>query len=105
MPSASAMQPSLADWIMTPLSRSSTFTLLCSAAYMVEPCDGAPPFRQALTLMTYSSSRLMLPSWSWSNTTLTVISLARLAGATRSSAAFSNRTEPVSASTSSACGA
>ena len=70
MPSASAMQPSLAGLDhRRPCSRSSTFTRLCSAAYMVEPRDGAPPLRQALTLMMYSSSRLMLPSWSWSNTT------------------------------------
>jgi hypothetical protein len=62
MPSASAMQPSLADWIIAPFNRFSTLTLLLSAAYMVEPCDGAPPFRQALTLMLYSSVRLMLPS-------------------------------------------
>ena len=66
---------------MTPWSRSSTFTRLWSAANMVEPRDGAPPLRQAFSLMTNSSSSLSLPCSSWSNTTSTVISLARLAGA------------------------
>ena len=44
MPSASAMQPSLADWMITPFRRSSTFTRLCSAAYMVEPRRHRPAF-------------------------------------------------------------
>ena len=105
MPSASAMQPSLADWMMTPCSRSSTFTRLWIAAYIVEPLDIAPPLRQAFSLMTKSSVSLMLPSSSCSNATSRVISLARLAGATSASALFSNSTEPVSASIRMACGA
>ena len=44
------MQASLADWMITPCSRSSTVTLLLIAAYIVEPCDGAPPLRQAFSL-------------------------------------------------------
>ena len=76
------MQPSLADWMMTPWSRSDTFTLLCRMANMVEPPDGAPPFFQALTLMPNSSSSLMLPSLSSLKTTSAVINFARLAGAT-----------------------
>ena len=56
--SASTMQASLADWMIMPCSRSSTGTLLCSAANMVEPCDGAPPLRQAFSLTTYSSVEL-----------------------------------------------
>src|SRR5438093_136158 len=47
MPSASAMQASLPDWMISPLRRSITFTLLWIAANMDEPCEGAPPLRQA----------------------------------------------------------
>ena len=36
---------------MMPWIRSDTSTLLWMAANMVEPCDGAPPLRQAFSLM------------------------------------------------------
>src|SRR3990172_152018 len=40
IPSASTMQASLADWMMTARSRSSTLILLLSEANMVEPREG-----------------------------------------------------------------
>ena len=52
----------------------------------VEPCDGAPPLRQAFSLMTYSSSSLMLPSLSWSNTTFDGHQLGEARGRRSSSA-------------------
>ncbi len=48
MPSASAMQASLADWMITPCSRSSTDTLLWIGMNMLDVREGAPPLRQAL---------------------------------------------------------
>ena len=44
------MQASLPDWMIMPCRRSSTGTLLWSAANIVEPCEGAPPLRQAFSL-------------------------------------------------------
>jgi hypothetical protein len=68
------------------------------AAYMVEPRDGAPPFRQAFSLTVNSSSSRRLPCVIWLNTYSAVISLDMLDGATSVSADFSNRTLPLSAS-------
>ena len=61
-PSASAIQASLPEAIITPRSRSSTFTRLLIAANIAEPPEGAPPLRQACSLMVNSSSSLMRPS-------------------------------------------
>ncbi len=104
-PSASTMHASFADWIISPCRRSSTETLLWIAANMVEPCDGAPPFRHAFSLTIYSSVSLMRPSLSSWNTYSAVMSFARLAGKTSRSASRSNRTAPYSASIRIACGA
>ena len=92
------MQASLPDWMITPCSRSSTLTRLLSGANIVEPPDGAPPLRQAFSLIVISSSSLSLPSAIAWNTTSAVISLDMLAGGLSSSAFFSNSTVPVSAS-------
>src|SRR5476649_255312 len=88
-----------------PRSRSFTEILLLMAAYMVEPCDVAPPLRQAFSLTIYSSVSLMRPSLSSLNTYSTVISLPRLAGKISSSASRANSTAPFSASIKMACGA
>ena len=98
IPSASAMQASLPDWIITPCSRLSTLTRLLSAANIAEPPDGAPPLRQAFSLMVISSSILSLPCAIVCSTSSTVISLDMLAGGLSLSAFFSNRTVPLSAS-------
>ena len=105
MPSASAMQASLPDWMMTPRSRSSTRTRLLIGANMLDVRDGAPPVRQALVLIRSSSSSFRRPCLSSLNTTSAVISLDRLAGGTSSSAFRSNSTVPLSASTRIAVGA
>ena len=98
MPSASAMQASLPDWIITPCNRSRTLTRLFSAANIAEPPDGAPPLRQAFSLMVISSSYLSLPSAIACRTTSVVISLDMLAGGLALSALRSNSTVPLSAS-------
>ena len=105
MPSASAMQESLPLWISAPRRRSSTLTLLLIAANMVEPPDGAPPFRQAYSLMRYSSVGLMSPFFSALKTTSAVISFIMLEGARSSSGFFSNRMLPDFASIRIAVGA
>ena len=105
MPSASAMQESLPDWMMTPRRRSSTLTRLLIGANMLEVRDGAPPVRQALVLTKSSSSSFRRPCLISLNTTSAVISLERLAGATSSSALRSNSTVPLSASIRMAVGA
>src|SRR6185295_18903541 len=105
MPSASVMQPSLADWTIAARNRSLTLITEPSLANMVEPPDGAPPFRQAFSLTLNVSSILSLPLLMVSKTTATVINLARLAGGILSSGALANRTVPVSASISSASAA
>ena len=50
MPSAITMQPSFADWTMTPWMRSRSLMLDLISANMVEVPDGAPPVRQAFSL-------------------------------------------------------
>src|ERR1700730_11016766 len=84
--------------MMTPCSRLSTDTLLWIGMNMLDVCEGAAPRRQALTLTMNSCSGLRCPFASRLNTTSAVISLERLAGGMRSSAAFSNNTLPLSAS-------
>src|SRR5450432_1988515 len=105
MPSASAMQESLTLWMIAPCSRSSTETLLLSAANMVEPPAGAPPRRQAFSLMRYSSVSLMSPCLMAWNTTSAVTSFIMLEGARNSSAFFSNSTLPLEPSIRIAVGA
>src|SRR4051794_25178168 len=105
MPSASAMQESLPLWMIAPCSKSSTGTLLLRMANMVEPPAGAPPLRQAFSLIRYSSVSLILPSLMALKTTSTVISFIMLDGARNSSALFSNSTLPLDASTRIAVGA
>src|SRR6476659_1893036 len=105
MPSASAMQESLPLWMIAPCSRSSTDTLLLRMANMVEPPAGAPPLRQAFSLIRYSSVSLILPSLMALKTTSTVISFIMLEGARNSSALFSNSTLPLDASIRIAVGA
>src|SRR5262249_36096645 len=67
-------------------------------------CDGAPPFRQAFSLMMYSSSGLTWPCLISLNRNSSVISLARLAGATRWSPFLSYKILSLSASTRIAAG-
>src|SRR5262249_13810150 len=66
---------------------------------------GAPPLRQALVLTMNSVLALSLSCLIRLNTSSAVISLERLAGGMRSSAAFSNSTVPLSASINMACAA
>ena len=105
MPSASAMQESLPLWMIAPCSRSLTATLLLIAANIVEPPEGAPPRRQAFSLMRYSSVSLTSPFLTALNTTSAVISFIMLDGARNSSAFFSNSTLPLVASIRIAVGA
>ena len=72
---------------------------------MVEPPAGAPPLRQAFSLIRYSSVSLTLPSLRALKTTSTVISFIMLDGARNSSAFFSNSTLPLDASIRIAVGA
>ena len=72
---------------------------------MVEPPAGAPPLRQAFSLIRYSSVSFILPSLMALKTTSTVISFIMLDGARNSSALFSNSTLPLDASTRIAVGA
>ena len=99
------MQESLPLWMMAPCRRSSTETLLLRMANIVEPPDGAPPLRQAFSLMRYSSVSLILPFLMALNTTSAVISFIMLEGARSSSAFFSNSTLPLEASIRIAVGA
>src|ERR1700677_1126887 len=71
---------------------------------MVDPCDGAPPLRQAFSLMVNSSVSFRRPCLISLKTNSSVISLARLAGATSSSPPFSNSTLLLSESSKSALG-
>ena len=105
MPSASAMQASLPLWMIAPCRRSSTETLLLRMANIVEPPDGAPPLRQAFSLIRYSSVSLTLPFLMALKTTSAVISFIMLEGARSSSAFFSNSTLPLEASIRIAVGA
>src|SRR5246127_4899910 len=105
MPSASAMHASLPLGMIAPCRRSSTDTLLLIAANMVEVPEGAPPLRQAFSLMRYSSVSLTVPSLMAWNTTSAVISFIMLEGARNSSAFFSNSTLPLVASIRIAVGA
>ena len=75
------------------------------AANIVEPPDGAPPRRQAFSLIRYSSLSLIVPSLTALNTTSAVISFIMLDGARSSSAFFSNSTLPLLASIRIAVGA
>ncbi len=72
---------------------------------MVEPPAGAPPLRQAFSLIRYSSVSLTSPFLMALNTTSAVISFIMLDGARNSSAFFSNSTLPLEASIRIAVGA
>src|SRR3954464_8804369 len=91
--------------MIAPCRRSSTETLLLSAANIVDPPAGAPPRRHAFSEILYSSVNLMLPSLTALKTTSAVISFIMLDGARSSSAFFSNSTLPLDASTRIAVGA
>ena len=60
---------------------------------------GAPPVRQACSLITNSSVSETLPFLIASNTISSVISFAMLAGSTGASESLSSSTVPVSTST------
>ena len=105
MPSPSAIAASLPDWMMMPRRRSITRTRLLSCANMLEPPDGAPPRRHAFSEITMVSSGLRLPSAIALKASSAVITFTIEAGDIRSSAFFSNRTLPESASTRMAKGA
>src|SRR4029450_5394751 len=83
MPSASAIQASLADWMIAPCRRSSTATLLLIGMNMLDVCDGAPPLRHALVLTRDSVVDLGAACLFPVNTTSGVINLDRLAGGMR----------------------
>ena len=72
---------------------------------MVEPPAGAPPLRQAFSLIRYSSVSLTSPCLMALKTTSAVISFIMLDGARNSSAFFSNSTLPLEASIRIAVGA
>src|SRR5450631_1803338 len=91
--------------MIAPCRRSSTETLLLSAANIVDPPAGAPPRRQAFSEILYSSVNLMLPCLTALKTTSAVISFIMLDGARNSSAFFSNSTLPLEASIRIAVGA
>ena len=82
-----------------------SFTFELSSAYMVEPPEGAPPRRQASSLMTNSSIHGELLRGQALEDHVMVMSLLMLAGAISSSAFFSNMTMPERASMRMACGA
>src|SRR3979490_3241294 len=72
---------------------------------MVGPPAGAPPRRQAFSLIRYSSVSLMSPCLMAWNTTSAVTSFIMLEGARNSSGFFSNSTLPLEASIRIAVGA
>ena len=96
MPSATAIEASLPDWTMMPRRRSESLMRSLSFANIAEPPDELPPRRQAFSEITNSLSRLSRPCLISLKMTSTAMVFAVLAGATSSSAAFSNRTVPVS---------
>ena len=102
--SATAMAASLPDCTMMPLISSSTFALVPTGTNIAEVPDGAPPLRQAFSLIRYSSVSLTSPALSALNTTASSISLLMLAGGMSSSASRWNMMAPVSASIRIACG-
>ncbi len=103
MPSATMMQPSLADCTTMPWIRASSGMTDFSSANMVEPPDGAPPVRHAFSLTTNVSASECCPVLTALNMTSDVISLASEAGGISLSASLENSTVPVSASTMKAC--
>src|SRR5258707_9915975 len=78
IPSASAIEASFADWMMTPCKRSSTATLLWIGINILDVRDGAPPRRQALVLTMNASVGLSRPCLISLNTTSAVINLDKL---------------------------
>ena len=105
MPSASAMQASLPDWMMTPRSRSSTFTRLWIGANMVERARRRAALAPGIGADDEFVVELEAALLDLVEHDLGGHQLGRLAGATSSSAFFSNRTVPLSASIRIAVGA
>ena len=103
--SAMVIAASLPDCTIRPRTRSDILMRLLTCANIEEPPPPAPPRRQASSVTVNSVSMDRRPDFSASNTMSVVISLAMLAGAKGSSAAFSNSTEPDSASIRIAWGA
>ena len=103
MPSATMMQPSLADCTTMPWISASSGMTDFSAANMVEPPEGAPPVRQAFSLTTNVSVSARCPVLIALKMTSDVISLASDAGGISLSASLENSTVPVSASIMKAC--
>ena len=61
--SAMEMAASLPDWTMMPLSSSSTLAFLPTGTIIADVPEGAPPLRQAYSLMKNSSSSLISPGF------------------------------------------
>ena len=92
------MAASLAESTMRPRKRSSTAIWLFSLANIVDPRDGAPPCRHAVSLTVNCWSSLSLPLLSNEKMMSVVMILAVAAGVMASSAPRSNSTVRVSAS-------
>ena len=84
--SATEMAASLADCTMMPLISSSTLAVLPTGTNMADVREGAPPVRQACSLMRKSASSFSSPERSAMNIMMSSISLLMLAGGTFSSA-------------------
>ena len=78
--SATEMAASLPDWTMMPLSSSSSLAFLPTGTIIAEVPEGAPPLRQAYSLMKNSSSSLIWPAFSALKVTASSMSLLMLAG-------------------------
>ena len=69
-----------------PLSSSSTVAVLPSGTNIADAPDGAPPVRQACTLIMTSESSFTSPAFNALNSKISSMSLLMLAGETSSSA-------------------
>jgi len=74
------MAASLPDCTVMPLSSSSSLAFLPTGTIMADVPEGAPPLRQAYSLMKNSSSRLISPALIALKATASVMSLLMLAG-------------------------
>ena len=83
--SAMEMAASLPDCTMMPLSSSSTVALVPTGTNIADVPEGAPPLRQAYSLMKNWSSSFTSPAFSALNTTASSMSLLMLAGCMSSS--------------------
>ena len=80
MPSPTHIDASLPDCTAMPWISSLTVTLVLTGTIIADVPDGAPPLRQALTLIVNSSVVLMRPDLMARKSTASVISLLMLAG-------------------------